>query len=179
MTSTRLVKRIGGALVVLLIGAAVWSAQPEPPRWMAPPPEADAAPDVTLQTLDGNVFRLRDHRGQVVVVNFWATWCPPCRQEIPDFIAMQQSLGDAGVRFVGVSLDRKGEAPVRQFVRNMGVNYPVGIDDGRVAAAFGGVDTLPTTYVIGPHGQIRGRIPGLATTDMLRPGLVALLDETD
>jgi cytochrome c biogenesis protein CcmG/thiol:disulfide interchange protein DsbE len=145
----------------------------------APPPAVDEAPPFTLETLDGPDVRLRDLRGEVVVLNFWATWCPPCRREIPDFVQLQRELGDEGVQFVGVALERSaGPEEVRAFADRMDINYPIGLDDGTIAQTYGGVRTLPTTFVIGPEGHIRKRIPGMTTERMLRPLLESLLEET-
>ena len=136
------------------------------------------APDVQLETLDGDTVRLSDYRGQVVVLNFWATWCPPCRREIPDLMRLQDRFGDRGLRVVGVSLDREGKAVVQRYVDDIGIDYTVDIDDGSIARAFGGVPALPTTYIIGRNGRIRGRVPGLATEAMLASGLRGLLNES-
>lgn len=176
MRAARLVRYLGGALVVLVLIAAFWSSQSPPTPWIETQ-SSDPAPRFTLETLDGDTFRMAEHENEVVVVNFWATWCPPCRKEIPEFMKLQQSMGDDGVQVVGISLDQGGPDPVRRFATNMDINYPIGIDDGHIASAFGGVQSLPTTYIIGPDGQIRGHIPGLATAEMLRPGLQTLLDE--
>lgn len=163
--------------LLLVAGPIIQSvAAPDGPPFFA---ELDKAPDFTLKTLDGDTFHLRDHRGEVVVLNFWATWCPPCRREIPDFVKLQRELGDEGLQFVGVALERSaGPEEVRAFVEKMNINYPVGLGDGTIAQKYGGVRGIPRTFVIGPEGKIRGHIPGMATESMLRPGLEKLLEET-
>jgi cytochrome c biogenesis protein CcmG/thiol:disulfide interchange protein DsbE len=137
------------------------------------------APDFVLPTMKGDTFRLSTHRGQVVVLNFWATWCAPCREEIPLFVELQRELGDAGLQFVGVSLDQKGFEAVRPFAQEMGVNYPMVIGDGTVAPRYGGVRALPTTFLIGPDGHIRGYAPGMVTESALRPRVETLLAMVD
>lgn len=136
------------------------------------------APDFRLPTIDGTVFHLEEHRGEVVVLNFWGTWCPPCRREIPEFVDLQQTFGDRGLQFVGVALERDaGEEEVKAFAEKMNVNYPVGLGDGTIVQKYGGLRGVPTTIVIGPEGKIRGRISGMATKEMLRPGLEKLLED--
>lgn len=157
------------------------SAAPSEPATTVAPSESSArdAPDFSLETLDGSTFTLSEHEGEVVVLNFWATWCPPCREEIPMFVKLQRQLGDEGLQFVGVALERSaGPKEVRAFTERMNVNYPVGLGQGRIAKKYGGIRGLPTTFVIGPKGKIRGQIPGRATESMLRPGLERLLEET-
>ena len=137
------------------------------------------ATDFEVTLLSGETFRLSNQKGKVVLMNIWATWCPPCREEIPDFVRLQEDLGDRGVQFVGVALERDPDPQaVRDFAENMNVNYPIGLDDGSIAQKYGGVRTLPTTFVIGPDGEIRGRIPGRTTEERLRPALEQLLAET-
>ncbi len=168
-----------GIAVVGVTAASIFSSDgaSSPRAWIAPA-EPREAPAFTLDRLNGDAFRLTEHRGKVVVLNFWATWCPPCREEIPDFVSLQQDLGDEGLQFVGVALERTPDPEaVRSFVDEMNVNYPVGLDDGSIAEKYGGVRTLPTTFVIGPEGEIRGRIPGRTTEAMLRPSLEELLSE--
>lgn len=139
---------------------------------------ATPAPDFTLETIDGDTFQLTEHRGNVVVINFWATWCPPCRREIPGFIELQQEHGSRGLQFVGVALQRgAGAEAVRAFAREFQINYPVGVDDGTIAKKYGGVQRLPTTFVIGPQGNIQGRLPGFTPKAKLGPGLEKMLDD--
>lgn len=142
-------------------------------------PSSPKAPDFILETLEGDSFRLRDHRGEVVVLNFWGTWCPPCRREIPIFVKLQQEFADQGLQFVGVALERDaGPEKVQAFAEKMNINYPIGLGNGRIAQKYGGVRGLPKTFIIGPEGEIRGHIPGMVTESMLRPGLEKLLEET-
>lgn len=133
------------------------------------------APDFTLPTLEGGTFDLSEHRGEVVVLNFWATWCGPCRIEIPDFVRLQEELGDEGVQFVGVSLDEAGFEVVRPFAEEFGINYPLVVDDGALAEQYGGVYGLPTTFIIDREGRVRRAVPGMMTEEMLRPMLEELL----
>ena len=131
------------------------------------------APDFELADLDGGPFRLSEQRGKVVVINFWATWCPPCRMEIPGFIDLQQEYGD-DVVFVGVALDQDGSDSVRPYAAEKGINYPVLPNGFSAARAFGGIASLPTTYIIDRHGEIRFKHEGLLLTGNLRPTLDAL-----
>lgn len=137
------------------------------------------APDFTLPTMDGGTFQLSAHRGEVVILNFWATWCAPCRKEIPLFVEMQRGLGDEGLRFVGISLDQEGFEVVQPFADDMGVNYPMVVDDGTVAPMYGGIPTVPTTFLIGPEGRVHGYAPGLVTESVLRPQIEKLLAMID
>ena len=137
-------------------------------------------PALALPTLAGDTLRLAERPGEVLLVNFWATWCAPCLQEIPDFVALQRELGPEGLTIVGVALDQEGAAPVRAFAQEHGINYPLVADStSRVADQFGRVRGLPTTFVVGPDGQIRRTVLGLFPTDDLRPLLTDLLHADD
>jgi len=145
----------------------------------APDTSLQRAPDFALPTMDGDSLRLSDHRGEVVILNFWATWCAPCRKEIPMFVEMQRDLGDEGLQFVGISLDQEGFAVVQPFAEGMNVNYPMAVDDGTVAPMYGGIPTVPTTFLIGPEGHVHGYAPGLVTESVLRPRVEKLLGMID
>jgi cytochrome c biogenesis protein CcmG/thiol:disulfide interchange protein DsbE len=125
--------------------------------------------------MNGDSFRLADHRGEVVVVNFWATWCPPCRREIPGFIELQKEWGDKGLTFVGVSLDEEGFDAVRPYAEKMGINYPLVVDDGSVAQKYGGVSALPTSFIVGPEGTVQYARPGFLPESVLRDQVAPLL----
>lgn len=117
--------------------------------------EPTAAPAWELRDLDGEIVRWSDFEGKVVAVNFWATWCPPCRIEIPGFTQLQEEYGDDGFVIVGISLDEAPPSVVAEFSEEMEVNYPVVMGDPAVVAAFGGVRGLPTTFIIDREGMIR------------------------
>lgn len=136
------------------------------------------APDFELRDLDDEVFRLSDHAGEVVVINFWATWCPPCRAEIPAFVNLQDALRDEGVLFVGVSLDDEGAEVVKPFADARSINYPILLEGHSVAARFGGVYALPTTILIDRDGMIRFRHEGFLLPQALRPAIRTLSRET-
>lgn len=119
------------------------------------------APDFTLMDLNGKVVRLSDLRGKPVVVNFWATWCPPCREEIPAFIELQRKYGPEGLTIVGVAMDDSGAATVADFVKKNGINYAVAMPTADVVQRYGGVDALPTTFYIGRDGRVVQTVTGL------------------
>jgi peroxiredoxin len=110
------------------------------------------APDFSLPDLNGKAVNLSDFKGKVVILDFFASWCPPCRQEIPDFIELQKSYGDKGFAMVGVALVAAGEA--KEFADKAGINYPVLIDDGKVSAIYGPIRSIPTTFVLDKSGRI-------------------------
>jgi thiol-disulfide isomerase/thioredoxin len=114
-----------------------------------------AAPDFTLMSLDGRPVKLSDYRGKVVVINFWATWCPPCRAEIPDLVAAQQHYRDRGVEILGIALDDEGREVVEPFVRDNGITYPVLIGDEAIMSLYGGISSIPTTFFLNRDGSIQ------------------------
>jgi cytochrome c biogenesis protein CcmG/thiol:disulfide interchange protein DsbE len=116
----------------------------------------DRAPDFALTDAEGRKVRLADFAGKVVVLNFWATWCPPCRREIPDFVQLQKQYGPKGVVVVGISLDDSWD-PVRPFMTENAMNYPVLLGDRAVAETYDAAKAIPMTYVIDASGVIRTR----------------------
>ncbi|MGI9175785.1 MAG: TlpA disulfide reductase family protein [Rhodothermales bacterium] len=133
------------------------------------------APSFALPQLDSETLRLSDYRGRVVLLNFWATWCPPCRAEIPDLNQLQDELGPAGLEVIGISLDEEGFEAVRPFAEEYEVTYPLVVDDGTVAAQYGSMQGLPTTFVIDRRGRIVRRVIGLFPVEQMRPVLEDLL----
>lgn len=115
---------------------------------------SETAPEWQLNDVDGNPMKLSDFKGKVVILDFWATWCPPCREEIPGFIALQEKYGDGGLTIIGVSLDKQGPLVVKSFMRRFGMNYPVVMGDEKIFADYGGIEALPTTFIIDRQGNI-------------------------
>ncbi len=113
-----------------------------------------AAPDFELIDLSGKTVRLSDFKDRVVLLDFWATWCAPCRMEIPEFVQLQKQYADKGFTLLGVALDDEGAAVVKPVAQNLGINYPVVIGNTQVAAAYSGIQALPTTFLIGHDGKI-------------------------
>ena len=112
------------------------------------------SPGWSLRDLSGKFVNSDEFKGKVVILNFWATWCAPCRAEIPGFVELHQRYADKGLVIVGISLDRKGSAAVSTFKEKFGMNYRVVMGDERVVKAFGGIEALPTTFVIDRAGKI-------------------------
>ena len=111
-----------------------------------------AAKDFVFKDMQGQVQRLSDYRGKWVLVNFWATWCPPCLAEIPDLVSLHNAHHDKDLVVIGVAMDSTGDA-VRKFVAKHGVTYPVVLGDYKLAGQVGEVDGLPTSYLYDPNGK--------------------------
>jgi peroxiredoxin len=120
-----------------------------------------AAPDFVLTDLQGHNVKLSDLRGKAVVLNFWATWCPPCKQEIPWFVELQKRYGSEGLQVVGVSMDDEGDQKdVAKFAAEQSINYPVLLGKDNVASQYGGIEYLPTTFYIDRDGVVMDRVFG-------------------
>ena len=138
--------------------------------------EPTPAPDMSLQTLDGDEINLAEQDGKVVLVNFWATWCAPCRKEIPDLIDLHSSMESEGLMVVGIALDEDGRSVVEPYVEKMDINYPIVIDTSRsVESQFEAMYGLPTTYVVNPEGDVVKRVLGIFPTDEMKPELQDML----
>lgn len=144
---------------VLALGVGI-AAQ----RFLPPTGETGATslPDFNLPDLYGNQHNISEWRGKILIINFWATWCPPCRKEIPEFIALQEHYSAKGVQFVGIALEE--QKPVAEYTASAHINYPIliGGDDGVTLAHQLGnsIDAIPYTIVVNQQGQIIHRQPG-------------------
>ena len=114
----------------------------------------EAAPAWTLKGLDGKEVKLSDFKGKTVLLNFWATWCPPCRNEIPTLIALQKEHAGKGLVVIGVSMVQQGPDVVKPFVNRMKMEYPIVMGSMETAIAYGGVQYLPTTFLIDREGNV-------------------------
>ncbi len=135
------------------------------------------APEFTLQTLDGEAISLADLRGQVVLINFWATWCPPCRAEMPGFQRVYNEKRDRGFTVIGLSTDVGGRGPVDAFLAERGITYPVAMASSRMVRDFGGSNLLPTSYLIDRQGRIRHTVKGFFAEATLAQAVERLLAE--
>ena len=115
---------------------------------------AKLAPVWELTDLAGKTVRWADFKDKVVVLDFWATWCPPCRAEIPDFIALQKKYSAQGLVVIGVSVDQASLKTVKLFAEKNGINYPVLLADNKIVDSFCGIVGLPTTFIIDRNGNI-------------------------
>jgi peroxiredoxin len=131
------------------------------------------APDFSLTDINGEMVSLSDFNGKVVILDFFASWCPPCRQEIPDFIELERSYGDKGFAMVGVALVNAGDA--KEFSEKMGINYPVLVDDDKASEIYGPIRSIPTTFVIDKSGKIVKKYIGFRPKDVFEADIKELL----
>jgi peroxiredoxin len=142
-----------------------------------PPGDRKMSPDFRLNDASGQAVTLSEYRGKVVLLNFWATWCAPCKAEIPWFIELQRTHGDGRFAVLGVSLDEDGWTSVKPYIEERKVNYPVMIGNDAVAEAFDSVHSLPTTLIIDKSGRIAAIHVGLCNQSEYEGDIQALLNE--
>ena len=161
-------KRMLSISVVLAIFLfAACTAQPE---------KRQKASNFSLQTQNGKVIELSKLKGKVVLVNFWATWCPPCRAEIPDFIEVYNTYKSKGFEIIGIALDEEGWSKVAPYIEKVKMNYPVVLGSAKVVQQYGGIEGIPTTFIIDKNGYIADSQVGLLSKELLEKALKSLLE---
>jgi peroxiredoxin len=161
--------------ILIALGMALWGDTGAGGNTVGRPLRGDLAPGFSTMDITGLDFSLEDYRGQVVVVNFWATWCPQCEDELPEFEAIWQELQAEGVQFVGVAMDDT-QGAVRAMASELGVTYPLIVEEGgRITGAYG-VTAVPETYIIGPDGNVAAFHIGVVDGETLRDEILALLE---
>jgi thiol-disulfide isomerase/thioredoxin len=150
----------------------------------SPARTAPLAPDFTLKDLDGNDVSLSQYKGKVVLINFWATWCDPCRIEIPWLIEMQQKYGDKGFTILGVAMDEEGKREVAPFVakerfnvngQKLPMSYPILLGNDAMADKFGGLLGYPTSILVSRDGKLIKRITGLISYEEISKAIESQL----
>ena len=137
--------------------------------------ELGTLPTFALQDLDGNAVTDGDLEGKVALVNFWATWCGPCKIEMPWFVDFQRKYKDRDFTVIAISLDEDGWDPVRRFAEDLELNFPVLLGDDSVAEDFGGVWALPTTLIVDRSGAVSARHMGLVSRSIYEGEIEGLL----
>jgi len=133
------------------------------------------APDFELQTLDGKSVRLSDFRGQAVLLNFWATWCGPCKIEMPWLVEFQKQYGPRGLRILGIAMDDAGQKAIADFAREMGVNYTILQGKESMADLYGGLAGLPSSFYVDRAGKIVDHHVGLVSRSDIEEKIKAAL----
>jgi len=163
--SRGLAQRCVGACESFFLSRAAMSRSPLP----------QTAPDFILKDASGTDFRLSDYRGRVVLLNFWATWCAPCKAEIPWFEEFQKAYASRGLAVIGISMDEDGWKVVQPYKEATRINYRIAIGDDALAQKYGGVTSLPETFLIDRDGRIAGRHIGIVGKSDYESEIVQLL----
>jgi peroxiredoxin len=148
------------------------NAGPESNDW-----KGKSAPEFSLESLDGKTVHLADYRGKGVLLNFWATWCQPCKIEMPWFEELQKEYGSQGLQVVGIAMDDASKEDIAKFAKEMGVNYPILLGKEAVGDAYGGVQFLPSTFFIDRDGKVVDRIFGLRSRSEIEDDIKLALSQ--
>lgn len=162
------------AVVVSLLVSCSEAPMPEHAN-VKPASNRKPAPDFTLKDSNGAAVKLSDYKGKVVLLNFWATWCGPCKIEIPWFIDFEQQYKDKGFAVLGVAMDDEGWEVVKPYLAARKVNYRVLLGDDSVSQLYGGIDSLPTTFILDKDGNIASVHVGLVGKDNYQSEIQHLL----
>ena len=163
------------ALLSLLLAACASSPERTAPSSLKPVGTRQTAPEFVLKDVNGATVRLSAYRGKVVLLNFWATWCGPCKFEIPWFIEFEQANKDRGFAVVGISMDEEGWVVVKPFLAEWNVNYRTLLGDDVIAQLYGGVDSLPTSFLIDRDGKVASMHQGLISKSTYQNEIQELL----
>jgi peroxiredoxin len=155
------------AMVLLAAAAAIACAPAKPER------ESTPAPDFSITDLQGKVLSLASYKGKVLLLNFWATWCPPCRREIPDFIEAYRELRSEGLEILGVSVDETTPEALLAWTKRTGIDYPIALATPEIVRAYEPGDYIPATIIVDREGRIRHRQSSL----MDKAALVRLFNQ--
>lgn len=126
--------------------------------------------------LDGRSVKLQDYEGKALLLNFWDTWCPPCRAELPYFIELYDQYQSKGLEILGVAFGRNGEKAVREFIKDNGINYPNAIGSKEIVEGFGPIQSIPTTFMIDATGKIYKKYIGSRAKDVFEKDIKAMLN---
>ena len=138
---------------------------------------SELAPDFVLTDTHGNQVKLSDYRGKVVILDFWATWCPPCRRGIPDLIDLKKSYKNR-LAIIGISLDTDSKSDVVPFMKEYGINYKVVYGDNDVVQKYGNIQSIPTTFIIDQSGNIVASFIGLQRIETYKSYLNNLINKS-
>ncbi len=166
----------GLVLAALLLAACGSAGDSARAASLKPDKDRKRAPNFSLRDASGNTVRLSDYQGKIVLLNFWATWCGPCRIEIPWFIEFEQKYKDEGFSVLGVAMDEDGWSVVRPYISRMKVNYRVLMGDDEIAALYGGVEALPTSFLIDREGKVASVHVGLVRKATYENEITQLLE---
>ena len=134
------------------------------------------APDFALKDEKGNTIRLSDYKGKTVLLNFWATWCGPCRREIPGFVKLYNEYKDKGFEIIGISVDQAGWQVIKPFMENYDISYPIVLFDRKVVMDYGGISSIPTSFFINNKGEVVERIIGMRPDSYFKDKVEELLE---
>jgi thiol-disulfide isomerase/thioredoxin len=151
---------LGSSIYLVRRERASAQANPQNAKVIRFAKDPETAPPFLLRDLNGKIVSIADAKGKVMILNFWATWCPPCREEIPEFVKLQAAYKDK-LLIVGASEDEDGPQKVQQFTQRFGVNYPIVMATKELIDNYGGVPALPTSFLIDPQGRVVQKHTGL------------------
>ena len=161
---------------LFLTGCVDSEFQPKSKANVKPDAERKSAPEFSLKDVDGRSVSLAEYKGKVVLLDFWATWCGPCKIEIPWFVDFEQKYKDRGFAVLGVAMDEEGWSVVKPYLTESKINYRVVMGNDSIASLYGGVDSLPTTFILDKDGRIASTHVGLVSKSDYENEIVHLLD---